>query len=138
MIPLLDMLNHDHGQCNTGWPNQSRPAPSHDQLHDPSSDGPRTSNGGTSTGGSGLEAEPYRATGRMLVQVPIKRGADVLFSYGTKPNLSLVDVQRFRNELHLQGYHLRSQPGLVLRTQSMIQLPEPAAVAAPEQSARRR
>jgi hypothetical protein len=26
----------------------------------------------------------------MLVQVPIKRGADVLFSYGTKPNLSLV------------------------------------------------
>jgi hypothetical protein len=55
-----------------------------------------------------------------------------------KPNLSLVDVQRFRNELHLQGYHLRSQPGLVLRTQSMIQLPEPAAVAAAEPSARRR
>jgi hypothetical protein len=55
-----------------------------------------------------------------------------------KPNLSLVDVQRFRNELHLQGYHLRSQPGLVLRTQSMIQLPEPAAAAAPEQSSRRR
>lgn len=43
-----------------------------------------------------------------------------------KPNLSLIDMQRFRNELHLQGYHLRSDCGMVLRTQSMIQLPPPA------------
>ncbi|MFO0782569.1 MAG: hypothetical protein U0636_13420 [Phycisphaerales bacterium] len=43
-----------------------------------------------------------------------------------KPNLSLIDMQRFRNELHLQGYHLRSECGMVLRTQSMIQLPAPA------------
>ncbi len=42
-----------------------------------------------------------------------------------KPNLSLIDMQRFRNELHLQGYHLRSDCGMVLRTQSMIQLPAP-------------
>jgi hypothetical protein len=44
-----------------------------------------------------------------------------------KPNLSLIDMQRFRNELHLQGYHLRSDCGLVLRTQSMVQLPPPVA-----------
>ena len=39
-----------------------------------------------------------------------------------KPNLSLVDVQHFRNEVHIQGYHLRSDCGLVLRTQSMVQI----------------
>ena len=42
-----------------------------------------------------------------------------------KPNLSLVDVQHFRNEAHVQGYHLRSDCGLVLRTQSMIQIVAP-------------
>jgi hypothetical protein len=39
-----------------------------------------------------------------------------------KPNLSLIDVQHFRNEAHVQGFHLRSDCGLVLRTQSMIQI----------------
>jgi hypothetical protein len=45
-----------------------------------------------------------------------------------KPNLSLIDVQHFRNEVHVQGYHLRSDCGLVLRTQSMLQIvvPKPA------------
>lgn len=38
-----------------------------------------------------------------------------------RPNLSVLDMQRFRNEIHLQGYHLRSDCGLVLRTQSMFQ-----------------
>jgi hypothetical protein len=46
-----------------------------------------------------------------------------------KPNLSLIDLQRFRNELHVQGFHLRAASGLVLRTQSMVQLPESAAKA---------
>lgn len=55
-----------------------------------------------------------------------------------KPNLSLIDLQRFRNELHVQGYHLRAQSGLVLRTQSMIQLPEPPAKEAPDARSRRR
>jgi hypothetical protein len=41
--------------------------------------------------------------------------------YG-KPNLSVLDVQATRSELHLQGYHLRSDCGLVLRTQSMFQI----------------
>lgn len=59
------------------------------------------------------------------------RNADALMSVWTdaagKPNLSLIEMQRYRNELHAQGYHLRSDCGLVLRTQSMIQLPPPAA-----------
>lgn len=42
-----------------------------------------------------------------------------------KPNLSLIDVQHFRNESHVQGFHLRSDCGLVLRTQSMIQIVAP-------------
>ena len=44
-----------------------------------------------------------------------------------KPNLSLIDVQHFRNEVHVQGYHLRSDCGLVLRTQSMLQIVVPKA-----------
>lgn len=39
-----------------------------------------------------------------------------------RPNLSLLDMQRYRNEIHIQGYHLRSDCALVLRTQSMFQL----------------
>ena len=39
-----------------------------------------------------------------------------------KPNLSLVDVQRFADQVHVQSYHLRSDCGLVLRTQSIFQL----------------
>ncbi len=52
-----------------------------------------------------------------------------LFSAWTDPcgkqNLSVVDIQRFRTEVHIQGYHLRSDCGLVLRTQSMLQLVTP-------------
>ena len=39
-----------------------------------------------------------------------------------RPNLSLLDIQRHRDEVHTQGYHLRSDCGLVLRTQSLFQL----------------
>ena len=39
-----------------------------------------------------------------------------------KPNMSLVDMQRFNDELHVQSYHLRSDCGLVLRTQSIFQV----------------
>ena len=41
-----------------------------------------------------------------------------------KPNLSLLDVQRYNDEVHLQSYHLRSDCGLVLRTQSIFQVKE--------------
>lgn len=39
-----------------------------------------------------------------------------------KPNMSLVDIQRFAEQVHLQAYHLRSDCGLVLRTQSIFQV----------------
>ncbi len=55
-----------------------------------------------------------------------------------KQNLSLIDLQRFRNELHVQSFHLRAASGLVLRTQSMVQLPEASAKETPDSRARRR
>lgn len=55
-----------------------------------------------------------------------------------KQNLSLIEMQRFRNEFHVQGYHLRSDCGLVLRTQSMIQLPAAAGKAAEDSRGRSR
>ena len=34
----------------------------------------------------------------------------------------MIDVQRYANQVHLQGYHLRNDCGLVLRTQSIFQI----------------
>ena len=39
----------------------------------------------------------------------------------SKPNLSLLDVQRYGDEVHAQAYHLRSDCGMVLRTQMIFQ-----------------
>jgi hypothetical protein len=39
-----------------------------------------------------------------------------------RPNLSLVDMQRFSNQVHVQSYHLRSDCCLVLRTQSIFKV----------------
>lgn len=54
------------------------------------------------------------------------RESDAIMSVWTddngRPNLSLLDMQRYRNEVHLQGYHLRSDCGLILRTQSLFQV----------------
>lgn len=36
-------------------------------------------------------------------------------------NLSLIDTQRFSDQVHVQAYHCRSDCGLVLRTQSIFQ-----------------
>lgn len=47
----------------------------------------------------------------------------------SKTNLSVVDLQRYRSEIHVQSWHLRSDCGLVLRTQSMFQLTENAVKA---------
>jgi len=38
------------------------------------------------------------------------------------PNLSILDLQRFRGEVHAQSYHLIAQGGFVLRTQSIFEL----------------
>ena len=42
------------------------------------------------------------------------------------PNLSLVDMQRFADQIHVQSYHLRSDCGLVLRTQTIFQVKQDA------------
>ncbi|MCH7798961.1 MAG: hypothetical protein IID28_11035 [Planctomycetes bacterium] len=39
-----------------------------------------------------------------------------------KPSLSLLDIQRFAEEVHVQSYHLRPDCGLVLRSQSIFKL----------------
>ena len=41
---------------------------------------------------------------------------------GSRPELSVLDMQRYRTEVHVQGYHLRADCGLVLRTQSLFKL----------------
>jgi hypothetical protein len=43
-----------------------------------------------------------------------------------RPNLSLIDTQRYNEEVHVQSYHLRSDCSLVLRTQSIFLVPSPA------------
>lgn len=41
----------------------------------------------------------------------------------TEPqNLSVLDMQRLQDEVHIQCYHMRSDCGLVLRTQSIFQV----------------
>ena len=41
---------------------------------------------------------------------------------GNKPNLSMIDMQRYSDQIHVQAYHCRSDCSLVLRTQSIFQL----------------
>jgi len=38
------------------------------------------------------------------------------------PNFSMLDLQRFRREIHAQGYHLIGSAGFVLRTQSIFEI----------------
>ncbi len=38
-------------------------------------------------------------------------------------NLSLLDVQRYKHEIHAQSYHLIGAAGFVLRTQSIFEIP---------------
>ena len=39
-----------------------------------------------------------------------------------KQNLSLLDTQRFADQVHVQSYHLRSDCGRVLRTQTIFRV----------------
>ena len=50
-----------------------------------------------------------------------------------RPSMSVIDVQRFRNEVHVQGFHLRGAANYILRTQSMFKL-ESTAEDEPEDS----
>jgi hypothetical protein len=38
------------------------------------------------------------------------------------PNLSVLDIQRYKGEIHLQSYHLIGATGFVLRTQSIFEI----------------
>ena len=38
------------------------------------------------------------------------------------PSLSLIDMQNYKKEYHVQSYHLLGTSGLVLRTQSIFEL----------------
>ena len=40
----------------------------------------------------------------------------------SRNNLSLLDIQRYATEVHVQSYHLRGDCGMVLRTQSIFML----------------
>ncbi|MEM7228676.1 MAG: hypothetical protein AAF432_07670 [Planctomycetota bacterium] len=39
-----------------------------------------------------------------------------------RPDMSLLDMQRYNDEVHVQSYHLRAEGGFVLRTQSIFQI----------------
>ena len=39
-----------------------------------------------------------------------------------RPTLSVIDIQRYRREIHVQGFHLRGEANMVLRTQSMFRI----------------
>ena len=46
----------------------------------------------------------------------------VRYQNGNKQGLSILDVQRYNDQLHVQPYHLQSEQGVVLRTQSIFEL----------------
>ena len=54
---------------------------------------------------------------------------------GGKDNLSCLDLQRYRDEVHVQSYHLRSDCGLVLRTQSIFQIHDGSAKKSEDEDA---
>jgi hypothetical protein len=43
------------------------------------------------------------------------------FSDSVGPCLSMLDIQRYNGEVHVQSYHLLAHPGLVLRTQTIFE-----------------
>ena len=53
------------------------------------------------------------------------RSSDCLISTWSEvegqPNLSMIELQRYSDQAHVQGYHLRSDCSMVLRTQSIFQ-----------------
>lgn len=65
----------------------------------------------------------YKATYAELTQ--FAKESDALLHTWTDDDgglcASILDVQRFRKEIHAQAYHLLAQGGLVLRTQSIFE-----------------
>jgi hypothetical protein len=46
----------------------------------------------------------------------------IRYDDGANKGLSILDVQRYNDQLHVQSYHLNSEHGIVLRTQSIFEL----------------
>jgi hypothetical protein len=64
----------------------------------------------------------YMGTYREMVEHGrMGEGLLKIWDTGGPPNLSLVEFQRYADEVHIQGYHLRSDCLMVLRTQSIFQ-----------------
>ena len=65
----------------------------------------------------------YQGTYReMLEHGRMSEGLLKVWEEGGPPNLSLIEHQRYADEVHIQGYHLRSDCLMVLRTQSIFQI----------------
>ena len=65
----------------------------------------------------------YESTYREMTQHARESNSLVVRADGaSRPEMSVLDIQRYRTEVHVQGYHLRADCGLVLRTQSMFRL----------------
>jgi hypothetical protein len=65
----------------------------------------------------------YRATYDELIQLAGENDA-MVHSWNDDEGgrcASILDIQRYRREIHAQSYHLLSQGGLVLRTQSIFE-----------------
>ena len=65
----------------------------------------------------------YEATYRELTE--FGEESEALMYLWTEPDggkcASILDVQRFRREVHAQSYHLIAHSGLVLRTQTIFE-----------------
>lgn len=67
----------------------------------------------------------YMATYREMVDFAQETGA-LAYQYTEEtaeaaPSISILDVQRYKREYHIQSYHLVGSNGLVLRTQSIFE-----------------
>ncbi len=75
----------------------------------------------------------YTATYNELIEFGNEQGA-MIHEYRDNDGgkcASIVDIQRYRREVHAQTYHLLAQGGVVLRSQSLFEhkkAPEPASV----------
>lgn len=70
-----------------------------------------------------LSENLYSATYREMMEFAEESGA-ISFTWDSPAgkNLSVLDVQRYRGEFHVQSYHLTAEGGSVLRTQTMFEV----------------
>jgi hypothetical protein len=70
-----------------------------------------------------LPAHLFGDTFQELVEFGEEAGAKVIqYDINGTNSVSIIDVQRYNDQLHAQSYHLNSEHGTVLRTQSIFEL----------------